>query len=97
MDLLLNFRTTFVNEKTGFEIVDNRSVAMNYIKSGRFFIDLAASIPFELIFDAFESGESRKKELKLFGLLKLIRLLRLGRIIRYMKFKEGFKLGMRLF
>eukprot|EP00347_Sterkiella_histriomuscorum_P009696 403340228 len=95
LDILVNFRTTFVNEKTGFEICDNKSVFLNYIKSGRFFIDLAASIPFELIIESVDSGASNK-QLRLFGLLKLVRLLRLGRIIRFMKFKQGFKMGMRL-
>jgi hypothetical protein len=35
--------------------------------------------------------------LKLLGLLKMVRLLRLGRIIRYMKFKQGLKVGIRMF
>lgn len=33
---------------------------------------------------------------QLLGLLKLIRLLRLGRVIRYMKFKTGLKIGIRI-
>lgn len=95
MDILVNFRTTFVNEKTGFEISDNKKVALNYAKSLRFYIDLGATVPFEVLLEAFDPSAS-SKQLKLFGLLKLVRLLRLGRILRYMKFKQGFKLGMRL-
>ncbi len=49
LDIIVNFRCTFVNEKTGFEICSNKKVAMNYITTGRFFVDLAASIPFELL------------------------------------------------
>ena len=72
--------------------------------SGRFFIDLAASIPFELFYFMFKGndgteGEENESsmELKLLGLLKLVRLLRLGRIIRHMKAKQGFKVGIRMF
>ena len=73
---------------------------MNYIVTGRFFVDLAASIPFEEIYILlFEVADSKvdQMELKLLGLLKLVRLLRLGRIIRYMKFKQGLKVGIRMF
>ena len=86
LDIVFNLRSTYINEKTGFEITSNREVALNYIRTGRFFVDLAASIPFELLIEATDPGASNK-QLKLFGLLKLVRLLRLGRIIRYMKLK----------
>jgi len=42
------------------------------------------------------SEDENNNTYKLLGLLKLIRLLRLGRIVRYLKFKQGFKLGIRL-
>jgi len=86
VDLLINFRTTYINIKTGFEVVDSKKIALSYIVGGRFFIDLLASIPFELLFSNLNKG-GNSKTFKLLGLLKLIRLLRLGRIIRYMKFK----------
>ena len=60
LDVILSFRTTFVNSKTGFEISDNKRVAINYIKSGRFFIDTLASIPFELLIKAFDPSASAK-------------------------------------
>jgi hypothetical protein len=64
-------------------------------------VDLAASIPFEDLYLMFaeinEDEEGGSMELKLLGLLKLVRLLRLGRIIRYMKVKQGFKVGIRMF
>ena len=95
LDILFNLRTTYVNEKTGLEVADQKRILVNYLSTGRFFIDLAASLPFEKIIEAFK-GSSQSKKLKLFGLLKLVRLLRLGRIIRYLKFRQGFKLGIRL-
>ena len=89
LDIIISFRTTYINEKTGFEVVEAKKIAWNYFISGRFFVDLAASIPFESVYmlmvDIQEDEDNL--ELKLLGLLKLVRLLRLGRIIRYLKFK----------
>jgi hypothetical protein len=77
-------------------VVDWKKIICNYITSGRFFVDLAASIPFEEILVAFMSEGSSPNSLKLLGLFKLVRLLRLGRIVRYLKFKSGFKMGLRM-
>jgi hypothetical protein len=53
LDILIAFRTTFIDQKTGFEVIDNKKMAWNYIITGRFFVDLAASIPFEEIYLMF--------------------------------------------
>ena len=47
---------------------------------------------------AVEGNDDGNKnlELNLFGILKLVRLLRLGRILRYLKFKQGLKIGLRM-
>lgn len=94
-DVVINFRTSFVHPKTGLEVVEGKAIAMNYILSGRFWIDLLATIPFERVYSVFADGAS-SSTLELLGLLKLIRLLRLGRVIRYMKFKTGLKIGIRI-
>ena len=95
MDVIFNFRTTYINQKTGSEVVNPRTIAITYAFKGRFAIDMLASIPFEVVFGFFtmDSGGITKA----LGLLKLVRLLRLGRIITYMKFKQEFKVGMRIF
>eukprot|EP00347_Sterkiella_histriomuscorum_P005402 403356751 len=97
-DLLLNFRTTYVNTKTTLEIISGKQIVINYVFKGRFFIDVLSVIPFELLISEqqIEEAGGNKKQFKLFGLLKLIRLLRLGRIITYMKFKQGLKVGIRI-
>jgi hypothetical protein len=33
-DLLINFRTTYVNSKTGFEVIDWKKIAVHYIITG---------------------------------------------------------------
>jgi hypothetical protein len=44
----LNFRTTISDFVTGEEITDKKKIARKYI-FGRFCIDIAAAIPFELL------------------------------------------------
>ncbi len=73
LDVIFNFRTTYINAKTGTEINDWKKIAANYVLRGRFWIDLLASIPFELIIGAF--GVIGDSNIQLLGLLKLVRLL----------------------
>ena len=47
LDIVLNFRTTYINPKTNIEITTPYKVAKNYIHSIRFPVDVLASIPFE--------------------------------------------------
>jgi Ion transport protein len=47
-DIILNFRTTISDFITGEEVLNKKKIARKYIR-GRFFIDLAAAVPFELI------------------------------------------------
>ena len=51
VDILFNFRTTFINPKTNLEIVDPKRIAKNYFYSQKFWVDLLASIPFEIFFE----------------------------------------------
>uniref|UniRef100_A0A4W4HDI8 Voltage-gated inwardly rectifying potassium channel KCNH2 n=1 Tax=Electrophorus electricus TaxID=8005 RepID=A0A4W4HDI8_ELEEL len=75
VDIVINFRTTYVN--TNDEVVSQPSrIAVHYFK-GWFFIDLVAAIPFDLLI--YRSGEETTT---LIGLLKTARLLRLVRVAR---------------
>ena len=51
LDIILNFRTTISDFITGEEITDKRKIARKYF-FGRFFLDLVAAIPFELLCEA---------------------------------------------
>lgn len=94
IDIVVNFRTIIFDERTSDAITDNRAIAINYIKGGRFFIDLVASLPLEVIGD-LSGGTISKGTLKLIGLIKLTRLLRLGKIINFIKVNKSFKHGLR--
>uniref|UniRef100_A0A8C4GD63 Voltage-gated inwardly rectifying potassium channel KCNH2 n=1 Tax=Dicentrarchus labrax TaxID=13489 RepID=A0A8C4GD63_DICLA len=75
VDIIINFRTTYVNSND--EVVSQSSrIAVHYFK-GWFLIDMVAAIPFDLLI--YRSGEETTT---LIGLLKTARLLRLVRVAR---------------
>ncbi|XP_035250013.1 potassium voltage-gated channel subfamily H member 7-like isoform X2 [Anguilla anguilla] len=76
IDILINFRTTYVNVNE--EVVSHPGrIAVHYFK-GWFLIDMVAAIPFDLLI--FGSGSDETTTL--IGLLKTARLLRLVRVAR---------------
>ncbi|KAL4658203.1 potassium voltage-gated channel subfamily H member 6 [Arapaima gigas] len=78
VDILINFRTTYVNHND--EVVSHPArIAQHYIK-GWFLIDIVAAIPFDLLI--FRSGSDEPQTTTLIGLLKTARLLRLVRVAR---------------
>ena len=88
-DILINFRSCYIDPKTDILIVDPKKITQNYM-AGRFWVDLCASIPFEIFVIFFQEGSS---QLKFFGMLKLVRLMRLGRMVSFLKANKSFKLG----
>ncbi|KAB5586487.1 hypothetical protein PHYPO_G00002230 [Pangasianodon hypophthalmus] len=75
IDILINFRTTYVNAND--EVVSHPlRIAVHYFK-GWFLIDMVAAIPFDLLI--YDNGEETTT---LIGLLKTARLLRLVRVAR---------------
>ncbi|XP_029292918.1 potassium voltage-gated channel subfamily H member 6a [Cottoperca gobio] len=78
VDILINFRTTYVNHND--EVVSQPGrIAQHYFK-GWFLIDIVAAIPFDLLI--FRSGSEEPQTTTLIGLLKTARLLRLVRVAR---------------
>ena len=92
VDLLINFRTVYINERTG-EIIDTpTTVAYLYIFKGRFVADLVASIPFQFLSLVLDSTY-----LKAIKLLKLSRLLRISRLIALLKTSKTIKSSLKVF
>uniref|UniRef100_F6RGB5 Potassium voltage-gated channel subfamily H member 6 n=1 Tax=Callithrix jacchus TaxID=9483 RepID=F6RGB5_CALJA len=76
VDIIINFRTTYVNNND--EVVSHpRRIVVHYFK-GWFLIDMVAAIPFDLLI--FRTGSDETTTL--IGLLKTARLLRLVRVAR---------------
>uniref|UniRef100_H2TGU8 Potassium voltage-gated channel, subfamily H (eag-related), member 6a n=1 Tax=Takifugu rubripes TaxID=31033 RepID=H2TGU8_TAKRU len=81
VDILINFRTTYVNQNE--EVVSHPGrIAQHYFK-GWFLIDIVAAIPFDLlIFRSGSEEDGDPQTTTLIGLLKTARLLRLVRVAR---------------
>ncbi|XP_063359627.1 potassium voltage-gated channel subfamily H member 8 isoform X2 [Cydia amplana] len=81
VDILLNFRTTFVSKK-GEVVSDSKAIAFNYLRSW-FVVDLLAALPFDLLYasDVYSGAESTHGNVHL---VKLTRLLRLARLLQKM-------------
>lgn len=92
IDIILNFRTTYINIKTGEEVSNGVLIARNYVLSGRFLLDLLSTLPFSTIGGLIGDNSST---LELFSLVKLIRVFRLGKIIFLMRTLEPMKLTIR--
>ncbi|XP_069165696.1 voltage-gated delayed rectifier potassium channel KCNH8 isoform X2 [Procambarus clarkii] len=80
VDIMLNFRTTFVNKK-GEVVLSPIRIATHYVK-GWFVLDLVAAMPFDLLLaaDVYSSTFQATN----IHLLKLTRLLRLARLLQKM-------------
>ncbi|XP_055379901.1 potassium voltage-gated channel subfamily H member 8 isoform X2 [Condylostylus longicornis] len=78
VDILLNFRTTFVSRK-GEVVSDAKMICLNYLR-GWFVVDILAALPFDHLYasDLYSGEESH------IHLVKLTRLLRLARLMQKM-------------
>lgn len=94
LDIIINFRTSIIDEKTSHEIIDGKLIALMYLRS-RFVIDLLATVPFDTLFASVAGAVSGK--LSLLSLLKLFRVLRLTKIISYMNTSETIKNSLKIF
>ncbi|XP_070548604.1 LOW QUALITY PROTEIN: voltage-gated inwardly rectifying potassium channel KCNH6-like [Ptychodera flava] len=77
-DIIINFRTTYVDQNLGEVVSSPKKIALHYLKSW-FIIDAIAAIPFDLIQLWVRQDETTTKAL---GLLKTARLLRMVRVAR---------------
>ena len=91
-DIIVSFRTTIIDEKTGTEVVILKTLGIAYLK-GQFTIDLLSTMPFDLI---AEYALGNAGIFKALGALKLVRVLRLNKIITYLRSTEEFKAFLKL-
>ena len=49
IDIVISFRTSYVNPMMGDEVFDTKKISINYIQ-GRFWPDIISTIPFDIIF-----------------------------------------------
>ena len=82
IDIVISFRSTYLDEFTGDEVFDEGRIAKNYL-FGRFWLDFLSTLPLELIVDWLPINVGAVDHYKLVSCLKLFRILRLGRLIDY--------------
>ena len=51
VDIVMNFRTTYFNPRTGEEIIEKHRISKHYLQ-GQFIIDLLSTIPFDLVYES---------------------------------------------
>ena len=95
VDIVLNFRTSYIIEATGMELLEPSKIAMHYLK-GRFIIDLFATVPFDSILAGL-AGRQVSDKLSLLSTLKIFRVLRLMKIISYLNASENTKHSLKIF
>ncbi|KXZ48358.1 hypothetical protein GPECTOR_28g765 [Gonium pectorale] len=86
VDIALNFRTAFIDHSANM-VRDGGKIASHYLRTW-FFVDLTASVPFDVIVLWFVTNISNEGLIAL-GLLRTPRLLRLGRLLRYFDRMKG--------
>lgn len=74
IDIILNFRTSYVDPVNGEEILDPRQISKKYLTEPRFYIDVLSTVP---LADLFGGGAL----LQFLGILKIIRLVRISGVI----------------
>ena len=86
MDIVLQFRSSYIDHATGREIFCPKMIASNYIFNGSFVIDFMSTFPFSQIFDAAGVHYSSFAYLfaDIMSLLKAQRLLKILKKIRGM-------------
>ena len=95
VDVVINFRTSYVVETTGIEITNLKVIAINYLK-GKFTIDFLASLPLDMLSFVTSSGKENSFIFQILGLLKLVRVLRLSKLITYLNLKTNVKMSLKL-
>lgn len=93
LDVLVTFRLTYIDSRTGDEISDSRKVIRHYFLSGAFVVDVIAAIPIEML-DYANNG--RNMSLMLLKLIKTVRLLGLSKVLMFWKTSESTKLLVKL-
>eukprot|EP00794_Sanderia_malayensis_P017353 gene17353-19086_t len=93
IDIIINFRTTYIDKKSGRIITNKKLIAQHYLK-GWFIVDFLAALPFEALYFTNHSWGFLVSLLKCGRLLRLFRIAR--RISRYIEYTAAL-LGLLMF
>ena len=93
IDVILTFRTTYLDTNLGKEETDTHKIAITYL-NGSFAVDLASSVPFSVFVP--DSQPSIKSLFNLLGLLKLLRISRLSAAVTRSNLAKGIKVYLKI-
>lgn len=91
LDIVITFRSTFLDPEKGEEITDPVEIAYQYVRKGNFYIDLISSLPFSDILSFAHNSEAFSQVLDIIGLLKLLRMQRISKFIANLNSDASFK------
>lgn len=92
IDIFVNFRTTYINNRTGDEVWDPKMIAKKYVLGGRLWIDLLSALPL----DQFMSKGTIRDILSLLSMLKAVRVARLSKAIQSLNIRQDIKAYLKL-
>ncbi|XP_038993838.1 potassium channel KAT3 [Hibiscus syriacus] len=82
IDIVLTFFVAYLDKATYLLVDDHKKIALRYVTRAWFFMDVASTMPFQLVFRIF-TGRWHNGEV--FGFLNLLRLWRLWRVSELFK------------
>ena len=88
LDIIVSFRTTYIDLLTGDEIFSAKKCALEYLQT-RFIIDFLSMVPVDTIVELCTGNKNTF--LRLVSLLKLVRVTRLGKMIAKMNVEKQTK------
>ena len=94
VDIIISFRTIYYSTRTSEKVLEPKRIALNYIKNGRFFIDLVSSIPVDLLILMFNSSDNRY--FSTIKIIKLTRLFRLTKLVSFIRHKTTLRSGLKM-
>ena len=93
IDVIITFRTTYLDTSLGREETDTKKIAISYLK-GSFLIDFASSVPFASFIPDSQPGI--QSVFNLLGLLKLLRIQRLAAAVTSSNLPQGTKVQLKI-
>ena len=91
IDLLINFRTTYISDKSGLEITDSKSIAITYLK-GWFIVDFISILPYDQIREMYIKSNLQNDNKAIIHdlprLLKALRLFKMAKVIKILKVRN---------
>lgn len=91
-DIIIRFRTTYIDPISGEEVMDFSLIAKKYAFSLNFLIDVLSTAPLEVMFYPEEGNVF----LSFLGILKVIRIFRITNVIMNLNMSQEIKAGLKI-